>query len=669
MRCRRSGPSLGRAGGTLAVLALVPALLPGVSLAAPTFTVDSIADVPGGGSLVDGVCETATGNHVCTLRAAVMEANHIAGGGARIVVPAGVYSLGIPRSAGYEEEGDLNVNAPMTVEGAGPSVTIVDGGQLDRVFFVGAATATIRDLSVRNGKPESGSVGGGIANWDGLTLENVIVRHNEASFGGGIYNQGTLTLSHCILRDNATTNGGGGLDNHGTAYIEDSIVENNSARFGGGVADIGATTIERSSISRNDAVDAFGQGGGIYSDGTLVLVNATVAQNGAQGPGGGIYVRGVAQLIHSTIADNIANSQFGELPANGYGGGIDRDAGGSVFFKSSILSGNLVGVPGGLFTYNPGNCGALSIASGDYNLWGFPGESCAWLGATTHDRNVDPALGGYYPNGGFSWDVALNPDSPAIDAVPPAHCTDALGAPLATDGRGYARKGSCDIGAHENYGGYLPDPLKGVELIRNGGAAGNEYGEARYSNETAYWLQQDGTLNQVIYGSPGSPSQSAAPPGSGGTLWWGGASSASQGEQVIDVSALATEIDTGVLRFRASGAFGGTGPEDDNAALDLYFTDGFLAELGGAHLGGFLAADRGNVTRLLRGSESGYVTPGTRAIVVVLIHTGVGGGNIDSYADDLSLVLPEPSGTLIGVAALAALVEVRRFARGARRRS
>src|SRR5436190_15328467 len=50
----------------------------------PTFTVNSVADVadvnPG-----DGVCETAAGNHVCTLRAAVMEANHFSG--ATVVIP------------------------------------------------------------------------------------------------------------------------------------------------------------------------------------------------------------------------------------------------------------------------------------------------------------------------------------------------------------------------------------------------------------------------------------------------------------------------------------------------------------------------------------------------------------------------------------------------------
>jgi len=46
-----------------------------------------------GASLDDSVCETQHGNGACTLRAAIMEANHVAGGGATIVIPAGTYPI------------------------------------------------------------------------------------------------------------------------------------------------------------------------------------------------------------------------------------------------------------------------------------------------------------------------------------------------------------------------------------------------------------------------------------------------------------------------------------------------------------------------------------------------------------------------------------------------
>ena len=49
--------------------------------AAPTFIVNSPADVIASAPLDNGVCETAPGNGVCTLRAAIMKANHYPGGG------------------------------------------------------------------------------------------------------------------------------------------------------------------------------------------------------------------------------------------------------------------------------------------------------------------------------------------------------------------------------------------------------------------------------------------------------------------------------------------------------------------------------------------------------------------------------------------------------------
>src|SRR5690349_16249241 len=55
---------------------------------APTFTVNSLADVVPTGNLANGVCETSTGSGICTLRAAVMKANHYPGGGVTIILPA-----------------------------------------------------------------------------------------------------------------------------------------------------------------------------------------------------------------------------------------------------------------------------------------------------------------------------------------------------------------------------------------------------------------------------------------------------------------------------------------------------------------------------------------------------------------------------------------------------
>ena len=53
-------------------------------------TVDATDANPG-----DGVCETVAGNGVCTLRAAIVEANALPGG-QTVAVPAGSYELTLP---------------------------------------------------------------------------------------------------------------------------------------------------------------------------------------------------------------------------------------------------------------------------------------------------------------------------------------------------------------------------------------------------------------------------------------------------------------------------------------------------------------------------------------------------------------------------------------------
>src|SRR5262249_41571303 len=147
--------------------------------AAPTFTVTRTDDAPGTGDLGDGVCAAQGGG--CTLRAAVMEANHIAGGGATIVLPAGTLAIGnAPLGAGSESDGDLDVTAPTTLVGEGPSATMIDGGGISRVFHTDAPGVAMRNLGIQNGSDLTigTNTGGGIDNDGELTLENVAVLSN-----------------------------------------------------------------------------------------------------------------------------------------------------------------------------------------------------------------------------------------------------------------------------------------------------------------------------------------------------------------------------------------------------------------------------------------------------------------------------------------------------------
>ena len=125
--------------------------------AEPFFIVSSTADVAYVGDptrLTNGVCETAPGNGVCTLRAAIMKANHYPGGGVTISLGSGTYQLDIAKAGADDETtGDLNISNSMTVFGLISSGTIIQGGGVsnDRVFHVMAGTLTLRRVTMCRG--------------------------------------------------------------------------------------------------------------------------------------------------------------------------------------------------------------------------------------------------------------------------------------------------------------------------------------------------------------------------------------------------------------------------------------------------------------------------------------------------------------------------------------
>lgn len=202
-------------------------LAPSLPAAAATFHVDDTGDVvdatPG-----DGACATAGG--ACTLRAAVQEANSLAGAD-RIRVPAGTYRLEI--SGGGENDaarGDLDVRGRLRIVGDGAGETIVDGGELDRVFDVQAgARVTFLRLAVVGGKTADAS-GGGInaAASSRLLLKRVLIEGNEAFIGGGIAASGRLKMVASTVRLNFAAVGGGAAISGATA-IRSSTFNGNTA--------------------------------------------------------------------------------------------------------------------------------------------------------------------------------------------------------------------------------------------------------------------------------------------------------------------------------------------------------------------------------------------------------------------------------------------------------
>lgn len=423
---------------------------------APTFAVNSTGDVHAGGDLTNGICQTASNNTVCTLRAAIEKADNFPGGGVIIdltgVTAPATYTLSL---------GALEISHTLSIIGAGPSQTIIDGnGSVtnDRVLYIITHTVDISGVTITNGKKtytnvDPNAFAGGILTNDALTLTNSIVRGNAAvassgaAYGGGIYAGGKLTLvNSSVIGNQATTvsgiaSGGGIVSGLGLTLVNSTVSGNTANDSGGGI--YGGGTLINSTVSGNTARN----GGGIYG-GSLMLLNSTVSGNHAKDNGGGIYHSGgAANFFNVTITNNTANSK---LSGSGFGGGI-ANASGPVNLQNTIVGGNLnVLINNGQLIANPEDCSGTLTSQG-YNIVSEPAD-CTISGSFAQ---VSPSLGPLQDNGGPTLTHALLSGSPAIDTGQPGNCTDSLGAPITTDQRGFQRPADgagtlrCDIGAYE----------------------------------------------------------------------------------------------------------------------------------------------------------------------------------------------------------------------------
>ncbi|MFC1972119.1 right-handed parallel beta-helix repeat-containing protein [Chloroflexota bacterium] len=349
--------------GVIFVLVLVFLLvaigLPSPALAA-TFTVNSNGDAtdwnPG-----DGVCETAPGNGICTLRAAIQEANAL-GGPDTINLPAGTYTLSI---AGTGEDtaatGDLDIWNDLTITGTDQATTIIDGGGLDRVFQVHFCSLDISSVTVRNG--------------------------NVAGSGGGIYNRGTLTLTKCIISGNTASSwGGGGMYNYdSSAILTDCTFNNNSAKIGGGM---------------------------FNEESSPIVTNCTFSGNSATWDGGGMS-------NNYNSSPTVTDCNFSSNSADGNGGGM-RNLYSSPILTDCTFSGNSASMGSGIYNYVSSpvvtNCRFLENSAenggGMCNFTSSPtvtnctfsGNSAYWGGGGMYNGDSSPTvINCIFSNNSVSW--------------------------------------------------------------------------------------------------------------------------------------------------------------------------------------------------------------------------------------------------------------------------
>ncbi len=299
-------------------------------------------------------------------------------------------------------------------------------------------------------------------------LRNTTISNNFASStnGGARFRPGMITMENCLVTGNTAIQSYGGLEFfqvNGT--VTDTVISNNSAGYnedgtragtsnlagyGGLYAEFGTITFRRIAVTNNRAtttcsgigfdpasaavIDSLiaGNSGaaGLYagnSNGEIHVVNTTIANNSNTldnaGAGGGILNNTDDMfVINCTITGNHATDN---------GGGI-RDNFGTTQVQNTIIANNTA--PTG-----PDISGTSFISRG-HNIIGnvSGGSGIPFFGVTGDQVNVNPLLdpSGLQNNGGSTLTIALQPNSPAINAGSNALAVSGIGgAPLAFDQR------------------------------------------------------------------------------------------------------------------------------------------------------------------------------------------------------------------------------------------
>ncbi len=266
---------------------LLAASMAGVAASAPaahatsTFTVNSTADLKDA-DLGDGVCKASNG--LCTLRAAVQQANATGGTAVIKLSKLGTYSITLgPAGEEAAAGGDLDIHTDTTIKGLGAAKTIVRVDRTkvkDRVFQVAAnVAATFSGITIANGDAV-GDEGGAIENKSGSTVRLVrdVLRDNKAGgSGGAVSDGGSLFLVDTVIDHNVSANNGGAIRDYFEVTLVGSTLSGNTAAGGGGAIDGDRFSLTNSTVEGNT-----GFGAGLLANDKpdkVAIVNSTVSGN------------------------------------------------------------------------------------------------------------------------------------------------------------------------------------------------------------------------------------------------------------------------------------------------------------------------------------------------------------------------------------------------------
>lgn len=255
------------------------------------------------------------------------------------------------------KSGQLVLNKDLTIDGGGAPGLTISGNRASRVFYLDRRKkATLKNLTIANGKTKG--AGGGIdtRHESIITLENVRVHGNTSELGGGMRvghlakatiinssfrdNDGTLTEKHKGFSAGAISHN----ESRGQLIIKGTTFENNKGFNGGAIFSISGVTfvVENSTFKGNtaknmegggaifvDGVSSKGYSSGLANDGKILISGSRFEGNKAEGEGGALLLWGYTKkqgykqdqaIIKDTVfIDNVVTRNEN---AKGKGGAI-----------------------------------------------------------------------------------------------------------------------------------------------------------------------------------------------------------------------------------------------------------------------------------------------------------------------------------------------------------